>query len=78
MVDDLLRSSATERDLGRRRVLALTTVVGLSGVVAVGGLMVGLVPADAGQRQGPQVPVPASDGTARAAQQQPVATSGSS
>jgi hypothetical protein len=82
-VDDLFRSNATERDLGRRRMLALTTVVGVSGLAAVGGLMVGLVPAGAGQ-----VTVPTPDRTSagpagqeraqQRSQQPPVATSGSS
>lgn len=79
-MDGLFRSNATERDLGRRRVLALTALVGVSGVAAVGGLVVGLVPAGAGQVTAPTVDrtepgLTAPQGTP---QQPPVATSGSS
>lgn len=76
----MFRSSASERELGRRRVLALTTVVGLSGVCAVGGLLVGLVPADAGQTVRPETTVPSgpAQGEANLPQEAPVATSGAS
>jgi nitrous oxide reductase len=75
-VDGLFRSNATERDLGRRRVLALTALVGVSGIVGAGGLVVGLVPAGAGQVTAPTVDQP-QPGLAPP-QQPPVATSGSS
>ena len=82
-VDGLFSSTATARDKVRRRVLALTTVTGVAGIATVGGLMVGLVPAGAGQATAPAV-VPPADPSAELpagvapAQQEPVATSGGS
>jgi hypothetical protein len=74
-VDGLFRSNATERDRVRRQLVGITTVAGLSACAAVGGLLVGLVPADAGQRSG-------GDQQQATTQQQqstpPVATSGGS
>jgi hypothetical protein len=60
-VDGLFRSNATTRDDVRRRLLGVTTVAGLSACAAVGGLMVGLVPADAGQQPSTVATVPAGD-----------------
>jgi hypothetical protein len=65
-VDGLFRSNATTRDDVRRRLLGVTTVAGLSACAAVGGLMVGLVPADAGQQ--PSTVATAPTGDDRAAQ----------
>ncbi|MCU1601413.1 MAG: hypothetical protein JWO22_2122, partial [Frankiales bacterium] len=48
-MDGLFRSSATTRDSGQRRVLGLTAATGVTALGAVGGLMIALVPAHAGQ-----------------------------
>ena len=58
-MDGLNRSSASTRDRVRRRVLALTVLVGLTAGTAVGGLLVSL-PADAGTAPAVQDPVATS------------------
>jgi hypothetical protein len=75
-VDGLFRSNATARDDVRRRLLGLTTLAGLSACAAVGGLMVGLVPADAGQQPAAAATGPTGEDRAAQAARQAAARAG--
>ena len=83
-MDGLFRSSATTRDEVRGRVLGLTAATALAALGAAGGLLVGLVPAHAGQPSPTGTTAPSDDpapgdGAAPApVEQTPVATSGGS